>query len=266
MNDSLGLLLFSVDESYIRAAVAAGLDGVIVDLENAGKSSRQARMNTQINDLTFDDVSRIRSATDARLFCRINNLPDMRLIEVEKAIACGADEIFLPMVRSVAEVEQVLRAVDGRAELAILVETEQAVQCAPTLAQLPLSRVYVGLNDLAISRGMSNIFANISNGTVERLRDIFLHHVFGFGGLTVPPSGRPIPTELLMAEMIRLDCQFTFLRRSFLRDVPHDQLGEAIPLIRSHLREMQNEPSHRLESHHAALLTHIDAIAESQHP
>ncbi len=134
-------------------AVVGGVAAVVVDWENDGKEERQSAADTEINRHTVDDLRRTRAATGARVLCRINRSGSRTQDEVELALDAGADELLLPMVRSVAEVESVLDIVDGRAGLGILVETRDAVAAAEELGRLPLSRVYVGLNDLSIERG-----------------------------------------------------------------------------------------------------------------
>ncbi len=224
------LLLFSTDPAFIQQAVRSGVDGVMVDWERVGKEERQRFANTQISGDTLDDLRRVRAATQARVVCRLNHFGTATAEEVEQAIEAGADEILLPMVRSLEEVEAVLNQAGGRCGVGILVETVAAIRLAPELAGLPLARAYVGLNDLAIERGTPNIFTAVADGTVERLRSLF-QAPFGFGGLTLPEGGHPIPCRLLIGEMSRLDCDFSFLRRSFHRDVQGRDLAIEIPRL-----------------------------------
>lgn len=218
MRPPFELLLFSARPRFIRECAAAGVSAVVVDWERAGKPDRQAGMDTQISLDSPGDLSRVRASTAARVICRINGWGPTTPAEIEEAIACGANEILLPMVRTLAEVEAVLALARGRCGIGILIETLAAVALAESLATLPLSRVYMGLNDLAIDRGSSNIFEAVLDGTVEQVRQPFLIP-FGFGGLTLPLCGDPIPCRLLIAEMARLDCSFGVLRRSFHRDI-----------------------------------------------
>ena len=229
------LVYFSTKPWRIADAVAAGIDTVIVDCETLGKEDRQAGADTQINHNTMDDLHRVRQAnTQGRVACRINRFHESTAREVEEALAAGADEIFLPMVRTVSEVESTLRLVAGRCALSILVETTAAVACSHRLARLPVSRVYMGLNDLAIDRGSENIFDSVADGTVEQVRREFSVPV-GFGGLTLPDLGSPVPARLLIGEMARLDCSFSFLRRSFDRDTAGLRLQPLVPRIRAAL-------------------------------
>ncbi|MBI3742592.1 MAG: hypothetical protein HY257_12670 [Chloroflexi bacterium] len=224
------LLLFSTNPDFIQQATKAGVHGIIVDWENFGKEKRQELADTQINHDTLDDLRRVRAATQGLVVCRINESGVTTKKEVEQAIDAGADEILLPMVRTTGQVEQVLKFARDRCKVGILVETKAAVQIADELARLPLARVYLGLNDLAIERQVQNIFSAITDGTVERVKRAF-RVPFGFGGLTLPERGQPIPCRLFIGEMARLDCQFSFLRRSFHRDIHGRDVAIEIPRL-----------------------------------
>ncbi len=224
------LILFAADTKIVKQATEAGVHGFIVDWESKGKQDRQANFDTQINKATIQDLRRARESTDHTVICRINGFGPWTKGEIEAAMSVGADEILLPMVRKPQEVMKTLEMIHNRCGLGILVETSDAVQCSHELAQLPLSRVYVGLNDLAISRGLKNIFFSISDDTVERVRQHF-QVPFGFGGLTLPDLGTPIPCRLLIHEMVRTNCQFSFLRRSFYRDIADRDVGVEIPRL-----------------------------------
>ena len=224
------LQLFSVDPGFVKKAVRAGVTGVVVDWEYAGKACRQSGADTEINHHTPDDLRRVRAATDAPVMCRINGLHDGSAAEIDQAIALGADELMLPMVRGLGEVERALDLVRGRRPLGILIETRAAVGLAFSLCALPLSRVYVGLNDLAIDRGTPNIFDAIADGTVETVRRV-CPVSFGFGGLTLPEAGFPIPCRLLIGEMARVNAEFSFLRRSFHKDIQGRSLEVEVPRL-----------------------------------
>jgi hypothetical protein len=221
--------------------VTAGVTGVIVDWEHIGKDSRQASVDTQTNHDTVDDLLRVRACTDARLLCRINGHGAMTRREIELAIIVGADEILLPMVRTMREVESVLEQVGGRCGVGIQIETLAAVDLAGELSSLPLSRVYVGLNDLALERKSPNIFTPILDGTIEAIRPWF-DIPFGFTELTLPDQGFPIPSRLLMGELIRLRSDFSVLRRSFNRDLQGHDPDIEIPRIQQALRLLSLRP------------------------
>jgi hypothetical protein len=259
----LELALFASDLDVVRAAVAGGVRTVVVDWEHEGKEARQAAADTEINRHTAEDLRAARAATSAWLLCRLNRLGPRSSAEVEQALAAGADELLLPMVRSVAEVERALALVDGRAGLGILVETGEAVAAARELAGLPLSRAYVGLNDLAIQRGTPTIFAPLADGLLDELRERFAAVRFGFGGLTLPEAGAPLPCRLLLGELARLRADFTFLRRSFYRDVAGRDPEAEVARIRAAVAAAFARPADAEAADRAELLARLQ-LQEAQ--
>jgi hypothetical protein len=253
------LILFSQDPGMIDRATGAA--AVIVDLERRGKHGRQNGWDTEINDLTIADLRRVRGFYGGKLICRVNALNESSRQELEDAISAGADEILIPMVRREEEVDAALEVAGGRCGVGILVETEDAVHRSPALARRPLSRVYIGLNDLCIDRGRKNIFEPVADGTVERVRRVFSDLPFGFGGLTLPDRGHPIPCRLLICEMARLECDFSFLRRSFHRDILGQNTGAGICRILDAIGEARLRPPGAVERDRRELERTIDALS-----
>jgi hypothetical protein len=227
------LFLFTVDPIWGADVVAAGAAGIVVDWERRGKARRQLGEDTQINADTAEDLARMRAATDGRVLCRINGFGPWTGGEVDEAVARGADELLLPMVRTPEEVDRTLDLVAGRCGLGILIETQGAVDRASDLARRPLSRIYVGLNDLRIDRRSDELFRPLVDGTVDDVRAV-VTQPFGVGGLTLPGRGYPVAADLLAAELVRLDTDFTFLRRSFTADIAgRDPFTEVPRLLES---------------------------------
>jgi len=254
------LLLFSVDPQMVESAVAAGVDGIIVDWENQEKKERQNGSDTEINRHTLDDLRAVRMATKGSVICRINGFNPDSASEIETAVDAGADEILLPMVRTVEEVEFALDIADSRCGTGILVETVAALSLVTELSQLPLDRIYVGLNDLAIERDTPNIFTAVADGTLAQIRsDVNSDMRFGFGGLTLPDRGRPIPCRLLIAEMARLNCSFSFLRRSFHRDTRDRDLEVSIAAIRAALASAAAQDDGWRSRQHSELCNAIES-------
>ena len=249
----MDLFLFTTDVEYAQEALAAGIDGLVVDWEHLGKQQRQAGADTEINHDTLEDLVRVRRAIDAPVLVRIHAAGADTAREVEEAIDGGASEILLPMVRRIDDVARTLERIEGRCGLGILVETADAVRLAPKLCALPLTRVYVGLNDLSIDVGHANIFTSVADGTVERVRNV-CPPPFGFGGLTHPDGGAPVPCRLLINEMVRLDCAFSFMRRSFRRDAQRYGVREVVRALREEIDAMR-------ERSRAELLAGRDALA-----
>ncbi len=263
MSQPFELLLFSTDPAVVRAAGAAGVAGFVVDWECQGKPERQRAADTQINHDTPEDLRRVRAATDRIVICRINGFGAATPIEVEQAVAAGADEILLPMVRHPREVERLLELVRGRARVGILVETLEAVARAEVLAALPLARAYLGLNDLAIERASPHIFAAVLDGTVESVRRAF-RVPFGFGGLTLPEAGDLVPCRLLIGEMARLGCGFSFLRRSFHRDLRGRRLSDEVPRILEAIEAARGRPPAALAKDRRELESLLSALGAAE--
>lgn len=243
---SFELLLFCADPARARRAERAGVDGLLVDWETAGKHRRQHGADTEINHDTVEDLKRVRQSVRGRVICRVNAPGPWTGRELEVAIEAGADEVLVPMVRSAHELERILDQIRGRCAVGCLIETSEAVARCHEIGSLPLARVYVGLNDLAIDRGTPSIFSAVADGTLERVREAICAP-FGFGGLTLPELGEPVPCRSLIGEMARLGCEFSFLRRSYKRDVPANAQLPAIRRIREALAaaSLRDEPAVR---------------------
>jgi len=262
-SDSGGIdaLVFSTDPAFAAAVVRAGAAGVIVDWERRGKRERQAGFDTQVNADTAADLQRVRAATDGLVLCRVNGWGPGSQAEIDRAIALGADELLLPMVRRPEEVDAALAAVAGRCRLGILVETTEAVRRADELLRRPLSRVYVGLNDLMIDRGGRTLFAALVDGTVDRVRAATPPGLpFGVAGLTLPERGHPVPCRLVAAELARLDASFTFLRRSFHADVAGRDLPVELPRVTGAVAEARRRPLARQVADRAELVALVGGM------
>ncbi|MFH0782546.1 MAG: aldolase/citrate lyase family protein [Pseudomonadota bacterium] len=259
-NNHFELLLFSRDRQRIKAACLGGIGGVIIDLERSGKRSRQAGADTMISDDTLDDLSAIRDFTNAKLVCRINNPSDTSFEEMEEAIQRGVDELLIPMVRTPAEVNKIISRVNSRCGVGILIETIDALENAKELSKLPLSRVYIGLNDLAIQCKRPNqIFWPFIDGTLEKIRPLF-NIPFGTAGVTLPQSGFPIPCHLIIKELVRLSCSHSFLRRSFQRDTEGRDLSLEIPFILAAFDAAQLRNEQEIENDRINLKQHIKEL------
>jgi hypothetical protein len=236
---SIDLLLFTTEPKFAGVALEAGVSKFVIDWENQGKYARQRHADTEINADTPDDLRRMSNLPGASLICRINAFGDRTAHEVETAIEAGATHILLPMVESPNEVEDFLKFVGERVKAGILIETARACTVASELASFPLDLVYVGLNDLSISRRSKSIFEPLKDGLAMRLRETLEKTDFGLGGLTTVDRGHPIPCIRLMAELARHRIDFTFLRRSFKKDIVDRNVKKEIGLIKKTWESMK---------------------------
>jgi len=259
--EGLELVLFSRDPEDARQAFAAGVDAFIVDWEERGKEERQRKADTEIDPGTADDLERLvrTGPAGAPVWCRVNGVGGPVKQEVESAVAAGAHCVLLPMVRETGDVERFLELVGGRTRVGILVETEEAVRRLEPISRLPLDVVYVGLNDLAISRGYVSLFEGLADGTVDRVRSAFPRARFGFGGVTTVDGGAPIPALELLGEIERVGCDFSFLRRSFRRDVAGRDAAAEVARIRSAWRRLRARNAAEREHDRRAVCARIAA-------
>ena len=255
----MDLFVFTVDPVRAHDVVAAGAAGVIVDWERRGKARRQQGQDTQINADTPADLVAVRSATRGRVLCRVNGAGPWTRDEVTLAAELGADEVLLPMVRTPADVDAALDAAGERCGVGILVETEDAVRCVDALAERPLTRVYLGLNDLRIDRGaVDDLFTPLVDGTVDAVRRA-VRVPFGAAGLTLPERGAPVPSRLLAGELARVEASFTFLRRSFWADTAGRDLDLAVPRILGACAQARTRTDGEVVADRAELLSALTA-------
>ncbi len=99
----------------------------------------------------------------------------------------------------------------------------------------------------------------MTDGTVDQVRRAF-HVPFGVAGLTLPERGEPIPCRLLIGEMARLDCHFSFLRRSFHRDIIGRDLAVEVPRLLEALRQARSRPPEVVARDRAAFEAAVVAL------
>jgi len=227
----LELILFETDPARAREAHAQGISSFMFDVETRGKEERQRTFDTDISVVSLDHLPTFVAKSAIHPICRLDPLHDETASDIEKAIMGGARELIFPMVHKAREVEHLLSLVGGRIPSGIMIETKEILDCVSDIGRMPLSRVYVGLNDIMISRGRSNLFEPMVDGTIDRIRSQIGSLRFGIAGATRVDAGSPIPFRLLLADLARLDVDFTFLRRSFRRDVKADEVGPTVQEI-----------------------------------
>jgi hypothetical protein len=260
--------LFSSDRRLVTDLADGLVAAVVVDWEHRGKAARQANAverigsDTQINADGPDDLAAVVAIASVPVLCRVNAWTSASPDEIDLAVACGASEVIVPMVRDSDEVEAALEAAAGRIGVGIMVETVEAVSAAPRLAALPITRTYVGLMDLALERGSPSIFDAFADGTVERLRAVF-DAPFGVAGLTIPTAGSPIPARALAGELVRLRCAFSFLRRSFIRD-SGSAPADGVRSIRRMIGDLEARTIDAVERDHLALLRRLGDAAHDR--
>jgi hypothetical protein len=205
-------------------------------------------------------LAAVRDVSPWPVVCRVNEVGPGTEEEVRQAIDLGADEVLIPMVRQEAEVERVIVAARGQVGVGIMVETPEAVDRAAALAGLGICRAFVGLLDLALLRKTPSVFTALTDGTIDRLVADLAGTAYGFGGLTDPAHGYPLPARLLMGEIVRGGCAFAMMRNAFVADAAQSSPEAVLAAIRVELAGLARRDAAQVAADREALVARIAEI------
>ena len=231
---------------------------VAVDWERPDE--RSSRLDRRPTARQVAALAAVREVSPWPVVCRVNEVGPGTEEEVQQAIDLGADEVLVPMVRGEAEVERVLAAARGQVGVGIMVETPEAVEQAAALAGLGICRAFVGLLDLALERRTPSVFTALTDGTVDRLVADLAATAYGFGGLTDPAHGYPLPARLLMGEIVRGGCDFAMMRNAYVADAALTSPEAVLGAIRVELVRLSARAAGEVATDRAALLERIAQI------
>lgn len=255
----------------IRAAQAAGVDRVMIDLEINGKVERQGHLNTVISRHSLNDVVTARALLDtSKLMVRVNPVSPGSKAEIDASIVAGAEILMLPMFTTPEEVRTFIELVNGRAGVSLLLETTQALARVDQILALPgIDEVHVGLNDLHLGLGVDFMFEPLAGGLVEFIaRRCAARNIrFGIGGVAALGAGR-LPADDILAEHFRLGSSQVILSRAFRAmldsgGVSGEGSGFAVEVrrIREFLDELARRDAAYFEAAHERLVTRVSEIA-----
>lgn len=214
----LQLMILADEPQSAVAAQTAGIDRIFYDLEYIGKAARQAGRNAVLSHNDIDLIPELRKViTTSQLLVRTNPIHAYSKEEVGKAIGYGADILMLPMVMDQHDVEQYVSLVDGKAKVCIMIETAAAMVRLDKILAVPgVDEIFVGLNDLHISMGLTFMFELLSGGLVEYIADKCNKAgvPFGFGGIARIGEG-DLPSDYILGEHVRLGSTSVILSRTF---------------------------------------------------
>lgn len=251
----LKLMILSADPVFAAEAQVAGVDRIFYDLEYIGKESRQHGRNTVKSMNRVNDIPAVRAVLDkSELLVRTNPIHANSRYEINKAIEYGADILMLPMVMDHHDVEQFVEMVGGRAKVCIMIETAAAMaRLDKIMAVSGVDELFIGLNDLHISMGLTFMFELLSDGLVEYITDKCnkVGMPFGFGGIARIGEG-DLPSDNILGEHVRLGSTSVILSRTFKGMVSVDKnarpidLKEEVDKVRNRLNEIDqwNEEQH----------------------
>lgn len=275
---ALTLMYITNQPPIAEIAQTAGVDRIFVDMEYIGKEERQAGMDTVKLHHTYRDIENIAAVTQAgtaQVLVRVNPLHNASKHycssqeEIETAIACGAEIIMLPMIKTCAEVEKFLHIVAGKAKTMLLIETKEAVeQLDDMVAMGGFDEVHIGLNDLHLAYGRKFMFELLADGTVDRLaHKLNAGNIrFGFGGIARIGYGM-LPAEYVITEHYRLNSQAAILSRSFCNadrvkeiEMLKPLFFEGVQNIRAFEKTMANYTDDDYQNNHQKVISVVEKI------
>ncbi len=267
----ISLMYVTNRPDYAAAAVRAGVDRIFVDLEYIGKEERQKGMDTVKSHHTVADVRAVRKVVQApaQLLVRVNPLHADSQCEIDAVIEAGADAVMLPMWTSAAQAEVFVRMVRAGARAILLLETAQAAESLDEVLQINgVDEIFIGLNDLHLSKGQPFIFCPLSDGTIDMLCAKMRRAgmPFGFGGIATMDGGM-LPGAMVLGEHIRLGSQAVILSRSFCQsDLPLVEFSAVMTGQIAQLRRREQSLSHmtvqQAAANHAGVCACVDRITK----
>ena len=251
------------------AAQEAGVDRIFYDLEYVGKAERQYGRNTVLSNNNIEDLPQIRKVvTTSELLVRTNPINPYISIEVEKAIEYGADILMLPMVMDHNDVETYVNLVGGRAKVCIMIETAAAMTRLDKILAVPgIDEIFIGLNDLHITMGLTFMFELLSGGLVEFIAEKCQKSgiPFGFGGIARIGEGL-LPSDYILGEHVRLGSTSVILSRTF-KGVPGVDanarpvnLAEEVGKVRDRLRQIESWTEDEHNENRKKIAASVDVV------
>lgn len=243
---NFNLMILAADPQSALLAQKAGVDRIFYDLEYINKNERQRGRDTVISNNRIDDIPAVRKVLNkSKLLVRTNPIHAYSAEEIEKAIDYGADILMLPMVLDQHDVFTFVKLVNGRARVCIMVETAQALTRIDKILDEPgVDEIFVGLNDLHISLGLTFMFEVLSGGLVEYIAQKCKQRniPFGFGGIARIGEGM-LPSDYILGEHVRLGSSSVILSRAFKGETGSSSMkmdmGEEVEKVRRRICEIE---------------------------
>lgn len=246
---NIKLMYVTNNPQVASIAQEVGVDRIFVDMEYIGKDIRQGGMDTVQSHHTFEDVKNIKAIIkDAELLVRCNPIHEATADycssaeEIEEIVKCGADIIMLPFFKTAEEVKTFVELVDGRARTMPLIETREAAECIDEILEIDgIDELYIGLNDLHLSYGLTFMFQLLADGTVDRLTSKIKAKgiPYGFGGIARIGDGM-LPAENILTEHYRLGSTSVILSRSFCNTAKITDIDEIRAIFSENVKNLRD--------------------------
>jgi len=262
------LCLITDQTDFAVEAEKAGVDRIMIDLEQNGKAHRQKGRHLFLSEHRIEAVRRLKAALNySRLVVRVNPLTAASGEEIEAVLDGGADYIMLPYFHAIDEVRKFLALVRGRAKTILLFETGAALEILPhVIKERDFNEVHIGLNDLSISMGHQIIFEPLVSGLIESLSTLIRNEgiPFGFGGIArLPGTGLPVSAERVLAEQVRLGASVGWLGRTFRGNMEYErlpgELAHEIKELREAVKKWSSSPEQAFALNREALVAEVAA-------
>ena len=215
---ALELMYITNNPKITLAAEKAGIDRIWIDLETLGKEERQGHIDSVKSHHSIDDIKAIAPLlTTSKMQVRVNPWNPGSKEEIEQVLAAGAEYIMLPMWKTVEEVSNFVKAVNGRATTILLLETKEGEEVLDDVLNVKgVDEIHIGLNDLHLSYHLKFMFELLTNGEVEKIINKIKAKglPYGFGGFSHLGDGM-IPAEMIIMEHYRLGSTRSILSRGF---------------------------------------------------
>jgi 2-keto-3-deoxy-L-rhamnonate aldolase RhmA len=274
---TLKLMYITNKPAVAEIAEQAGVDWIFLDMEFIGKDARQGGLDTVQNHHTVKDIANIKAAVKkAKVLVRVNPIHEALLDypsskdEIDASIEAGADILMLPFFKTVDEVKDFIKYVDGRAKTLLLMETVEAANLVDEILEVSgIDMIHLGLNDMHLELGMKFMFELLANGAVEKLGNKIKSKgiPFGFGGIATLDGGA-LPGSMVLKEHVRLGSSMVIVSRSFCNTDIVTDLNEVKSIFDkgiSGLRALEKEASKAdaayLEENRKAVVAAVNKIA-----
>lgn len=222
-----------------RIIESCGIQQILVDIENIGKSERQSGTNAVINFHNITDVSNLKNAgIKAKIICRINSFHSGSFAEIDEVINAKADFIMIPMINNINHYNKMTDFIGDRIEIIPLIETPYSVfKINDILKCSNINQIHFGLNDLCLALGTKNIFEILLSPVFSFALEFVNEHVklIGIGGIGNPLEQQKVDPSLILQLHKLFGSKSVILSRSFFK------MGYEINKIETSLRQFEKQ-------------------------
>jgi hypothetical protein len=210
-------LVFTLaDEVLACQAARLGVSEFLFDYENVDFPDRSHR------EAHFQRLSSsLRSINSlSRMIIRVPKCNYRFLDYVGWAFHQGADEVLVPGLETLAQVQSLFSVTDSSSRISLVVETRTLLSQLHELPHQFCYRYHFGLIDLSRELGFSTPLELISNPLLEHsIRSLGPKALFGFLSVAPPCLALPLNSGSILKYMKSVGVGYAFLGKSFRQAV-----------------------------------------------